>query len=163
MVPQNVFHCFTLAYRILKLYPEFEKFAHPWSALLIAWPVWNPERNGMCPLQDKEKPTSLICQIEWVAGLYGNNFIRHCHARKLNGDRLLLGETGQSCCWVLHYTQARTEAVRPDSSTLPILILEPEICLKIHCNNTWSNDRSGERAETCGPALGGKSSDDRIG
>jgi len=123
---QNLFHVSTLAYRILKLSPEFEKFAHPCSALLISWPVWNPGRRGMCALQDKGKPVSLIRQTEWVAGWYGNNFIRHCHARKLNGDQLLFGETGQSCCWVLHYTHARTGAVRPDSNQLLILIRESE-------------------------------------
>jgi len=65
-----------------------------------------------------------------VAGWYSNNFIRHCHTRKLNGDRLLFGEPGQSCCAVPHYTHARTGAVRPDSNPMPILILESEICQK---------------------------------
>ena len=131
MGPKSLFNVSTLAYRILKLYPEFEKkIAHPCSALLISWPVWNPGRHGMCSLQDKGKLVSLIRQTEWVAGWYGNNFIRHCHARKLNGDRLLFGQTGQSCCWVLHYTHARNGAVGPDSIPLPILIRGTEICLK---------------------------------
>jgi hypothetical protein len=127
---KSVSYISTPAYRILNFSPEFEKFAHPCSVLLISWPVWNPGRRGMCALQDKGKPVSLIRQTEWVAGWNGNNFSRHCHARKLNGDRLLFGQTGQSCRWVFHYTHARTGAVRPDSNPLPISIGETEIRLK---------------------------------
>jgi hypothetical protein len=117
----------------------------------------------MCAVQDKGKPVSLIRQNEWVAGWYGNNFIHQCHTRKLNGDRLLFGQTGQSYCWVLHYTHARNGAVRPDSNPLPILIRESETCLKKYSAATFKRTTTvAKRPNHLAQRLAGSSQKTRL-